>query len=57
MTRRLTQYFACHRCGANNPDFLTFGIGYGADARHYCLNHIPWRTRARMWIRERLERP
>lgn len=50
---RRTQHFTCARCGTVNPDFLTFGVGLGTNARHYCLGHIPWPTRIRMWIRER----
>jgi hypothetical protein len=50
---RRTQHFTCARCGKVNPDFLTFGVGNGAKARNYCLNHIPWLTQVRMWIRER----
>lgn len=51
MTRTF-KYFVCTRCGANNPDFLTFGVGVD---RHYCLNHIPRIVRIRMWIRERMK--
>lgn len=47
-----TKYFRCDRCGITNPDYLTFGVGRD---RNYCLNHIPWHVRIKMWWRERRE--
>lgn len=56
MSRNI-KYFTCAKCGTVNPDFLTFGVGLGASTRSYCLGHIPWTVRLRMWLRERLGRP
>lgn len=53
---RRTKYFTCGKCGALNPDFLTFRVGFGPRARYYCLGHIPWSVRVRMQLRERLGR-
>lgn len=50
MTRTF-RYFRCGKCDARIPDYLTFGVGFGQRARHYCLHHIPRRTRVRMWLR------
>lgn len=48
---RTFKHFTCQRCGARNPDYLTFGVGRD---RHYCLNHIPLLVRLRMRLRELL---
>lgn len=56
MGERAVRYFPCAKCGGINPDFLTFGVGRGRLARHYCLRHIPWWVRVRVWLRERLVR-
>lgn len=53
MSNRRIKYFTCGKCGAVNPDYLTFGV---RGDRHYCLGHIPRAVRIRMWIRERLGR-
>ena len=52
MSSRRIQHFTCDKCGTVNPDFLTFGVGHGRGARHYCLTHIPRMVRIRMWLRE-----
>lgn len=39
--------FACARCGATNADWLTFSAG----DRYYCLGHVPFWARVRMWLR------
>lgn len=54
MTRQF-RYFACDRCGVDNPDFLSFGVGHPT-RRTYCLHHIPWWVRLRMRVREAFER-
>lgn len=53
MGKRNVRYFTCATCGAVNPDFLTFGVGWGVRGRYYCLGHIPWTVRVRMWLRGR----
>jgi hypothetical protein len=40
-------------CDHINPDYLAFGVGFGADEKTYCLNHIPLRARFRLWWQER----
>jgi hypothetical protein len=45
--------FRCDRCGAINPDYLSFGVGFPT-RRTYCLHHIPWHIRLKMWLKERL---
>jgi hypothetical protein len=44
--------FRCARCGLVNPDWLSFGVGFPT-RRAYCLGHIPWWIRLKMWWRER----
>ncbi len=50
---RETKAFRCARCGTVNPDWLSFAVGHPT-RRTYCLNHIPWWIRLKLWWRERL---
>jgi hypothetical protein len=43
-------FFQCHRCGQMQPDYLIFATSRG---NYYCLSHIPWLPRLRVYLRER----
>lgn len=37
-------------CDAVNPAYLSFGTREG---KGYCLHHIPWRSRLRLWKQDK----
>lgn len=47
---RPVKTFACARCGRVNHDWESFGVGFPT-RKTYCLNHIPWWIRLKMWLR------
>ena len=51
-TRKHT-FRACVRCGAINDEYETFAAGRLGRERYFCLGHIPWRARVRLWLQER----
>jgi hypothetical protein len=49
---RTWRLYGCAKRGCDqiNPDYLAFGTREG---RSYCMAHIPWRSRLRVWWQER----
>lgn len=49
---RTWRLYGCAKrgCDAVNPDYLSFGARNG---KGYCLHHIPFRSRLRVWWQER----
>lgn len=43
-------------CDAVNPDWLAFETGWPNRIRYWCLGHIPWTARVRLWWQERRDR-
>jgi hypothetical protein len=52
---RTWNLYGCAKRGCDriNPDYLSFGTREGLG---YCLNHIPLRSRLRLWWQERSRR-
>lgn len=45
--------YQCHKCGERLADYEVFESGWPDKIRHWCLNHIPLRSRIRLWWQER----
>lgn len=44
---------AKRNCTAVNRDWEAFETGWPNRIRHWCLGHIPWHARLRLWLQER----
>jgi hypothetical protein len=50
--KRVWKLFGCAKrgCDSVNPDYLSFG---SVNGKGYCLDHIPLRSRIRLYFQER----
>lgn len=44
------QLYQCARCERHNPDYLSFSTGWPKRERFWCLYHIPWWARLKMFL-------
>lgn len=49
MTVKARRVYVCQRCGHAREAWDVFETGWPHRIRFWCLHHIPWWARLRMW--------
>lgn len=50
---RAPKKYECYKCGEKLTAYEVFESGWPNKIRHWCPNHIPLRSRLRLWLQER----
>lgn len=50
--RDFTKKYQCRKCGELLGAYEVFESGWPDHIQHWCLNHIPLRSRFRLWRQE-----